>query len=366
MPGYDFFMKPKSTNINVAVEQVHNTLYSLLLIDHGCEVSGLSPKILEICSSLSDEMKKRNRLVMNGLYYSVIPSKSIEDFDTYLAEMKDIEAEELKSRILSVYLNIYEKKNNKTADLDSVLTSEESYLHFLIEAFGSEKIDIPVEKEAYRYISEPEKMKDLLVTHLSYMWDTYLRDEWETNKVLLHESVKAYREIGVENMKKTDAAKLLGCQSMDCDWDTFVHKINNSRKLYLVPSAHLGPYKGKIYHLDSDEMWLFYGSLMPEGGGTDIPELSKADLLIHFNALTDSIRLEILKLCSKGDEYSSTELMNRLDISQSAVSRHLKQLSATGFLHERRENSSKYYRINKEKIKNTINSLDGYLELSSD
>ena len=36
---------------------------------------------------------------------------------------------------------------------------------------------------------------------------------------------------------------------------------------------------------------LFYGSLIPEGSGNNTPELSKADILIHLNALTDGIRL---------------------------------------------------------------------------
>ena len=118
--------------------------------------------------------------------------------------------------------------------------------------------------------------------------------------------------------------------------------------------------------METGIIWLFYGSLIPEGSINNTPELSKADILIHLNAITDEIKLEVLKLCSKGSEYSSTQLMSQLNISQSAVSRHLKQLSANGFLLERRENSSKFYKINKKKINNMIGSLAGYLDLNSD
>ena len=366
MPGYDFFMKPKTTDITVAIEQVHNTLYSLLLIDHSCDVSGLNPRITEICQSMDKDLKDRNHLVMNGLYYSIIPDKSQKDFETFLMGLREVNASKFRDQILDMYLGLCKVKENCTQEVDVLLENEESYISFLIETFGSEKVDVQMEKVAYTYMLDPEKLKELVLNHLKEMWDLYLKKEWELNRNILEESVKAYRNAGIEQLTKSEAVKFIGCDSMECDWDLFMNKINRAKKLYLVPSVHLGPYRGKIYHLDSDEMWLFYGSLIPEGTASNVPELSKADLLTHLSALTDGVRLEILKLCSMGKEYSSTQLMKNLDLSQSAVSRHLKQLSATGFLDERRENSSKYYRINKEKIKNTINSMAGYLEISSD
>jgi len=366
MPGYEFLIKPKNTLISITTEQVQSTLYSLLLLEHSLDSSGLSSSLIEINNSLSDDIKMRNKVVMNGLYHSVIPVKEVSDFNGYLDQLRNIDPVILRDRTLNMYFSIHQKKIGNVPEQADILRDSDAYISFLLNIFGEEKIDVEIEREAYKYIINPEKMKDLIISHLFHMWDLYFRKEWEINESILEESVRLYREAGIEELSKMDALKFIGCGSDDCDWDTLSEKINGAKRLYLVPSAHLGPYKGKIYNHETDVMWLFYGSLIPEGSRLSTPELSQADLLIRFNALIDGTRLKILKMCSLGSEYSSTQIMSELNLSQSAVSRHLKQLSATGFLHERRENSSKFYTINKQKINNTISSFAGYLNLDSD
>jgi DNA-binding MarR family transcriptional regulator len=53
--------------------------------------------------------------------------------------------------------------------------------------------------------------------------------------------------------------------------------------------------------------------------------------------------------------------MERLDLSQSATSRHLKQLSATGYLSERRCNGAKCYALNPERLENTLKAISNFL-----
>ncbi|MCP4176234.1 MAG: winged helix-turn-helix transcriptional regulator [bacterium] len=366
MPSIDFIMKPKISEITVSTEEVYNVLYSMSLINRSRDVSGLNPGIIEIRNLMDFETLRRNKLVMNGLHYSVIPAKKYQNFDSYLFGLKTLEPAFLQSRILAAYKNIYEQKYGESIDISKIILDENLYIDFIAKTFNECDVDISIEKEAFQYISTPEKLKKLLIQHLTYMWEEFFKTEWENNRILLEESVKAYKGLGIESLEKIEAARLIGFETMDSDWGQFVKKLEKVNKLYFVPSVHLGPYKGKFCNLNNDEMWLFYGSLKPEGKGNATVKLNTSDLLIQFNALADGIRLEILRLCASGDEYSSQQLLAKLNISQSAISRHLKQLSATGFLLERRENSSKFYQFNKDKVKNTINLLDGYLELTSD
>ena len=53
--------------------------------------------------------------------------------------------------------------------------------------------------------------------------------------------------------------------------------------------------------------------------------------------------------------------MARLDVSQSAASRHLRQLSATGYLTERRRAGEKCYSLNRGRVSNTFHALDQFL-----
>ncbi|MBC8099775.1 MAG: helix-turn-helix transcriptional regulator, partial [Armatimonadetes bacterium] len=47
----------------------------------------------------------------------------------------------------------------------------------------------------------------------------------------------------------------------------------------------------------------------------------------------------------------------QLDLSQSATSRNLRQLTATGYLIERRRETAKCYSLNRERIDDTMRAL---------
>jgi DNA-binding transcriptional ArsR family regulator len=48
-------------------------------------------------------------------------------------------------------------------------------------------------------------------------------------------------------------------------------------------------------------------------------------------------------------------------LSQSSASRHLRQLTASGFLSERRRDVAKCYSLNKERIDDTMHALKDFL-----
>ncbi len=89
--------------------------------------------------------------------------------------------------------------------------------------------------------------------------------------------------------------------------------------------------------------------------------MSRADIVVRLSALGDDDRLRILKLISQRGEMKSAEVMEELGFSQSASSRHLKQLSASGFLSERRCNGAKCYQLNPERIEQTLEAIAKFL-----
>jgi ArsR family transcriptional regulator len=82
---------------------------------------------------------------------------------------------------------------------------------------------------------------------------------------------------------------------------------------------------------------------------------------VRLNALADSNRLHILKRISELGEQSSLDVIADLQLSQSTVSRHLKQLTATGYLVERRCNGAKCYKLNPSRIQATLQALSTFL-----
>jgi DNA-binding IclR family transcriptional regulator len=68
-----------------------------------------------------------------------------------------------------------------------------------------------------------------------------------------------------------------------------------------------------------------------------------------------------LKLVAEEGEQRSQDIMIRLELSQSAASRHLQQLTATGYLTERRCDGAKCYRLNPERIESTLRAISAFL-----
>ena len=91
------------------------------------------------------------------------------------------------------------------------------------------------------------------------------------------------------------------------------------------------------------------------------PGLNRSDILVRLNALADDVRLRILKLLKDDVELRSQEIIEKLELSQSAASRHLKQLSATGYISERRCTGAKCYLLNPERIDNSLKAISSYL-----
>jgi DNA-binding transcriptional ArsR family regulator len=130
-------------------------------------------------------------------------------------------------------------------------------------------------------------------------------------------------------------------------------------QLVFVPSAHTGPYLGKFHY--KNVQGLVFGARLPADTEIHAPDLSRNEITIRLSALADDVRLRILKLIAEEGELRSQEIMERLDISQSAASRHLKQLSATGYLNERRCSGAKCYSLNPERIQDTLRAVSAFL-----
>jgi ArsR family transcriptional regulator len=79
------------------------------------------------------------------------------------------------------------------------------------------------------------------------------------------------------------------------------------------------------------------------------PELEGSELLDALRALGDANRLRILDLLGSGELYAN-EIVGRLGIAQSAVSRHLSQLERSGLVVVNPRGGMKYYAIDAARL----------------
>lgn len=87
---------------------------------------------------------------------------------------------------------------------------------------------------------------------------------------------------------------------------------------------------------------------------------TEKDLIsLGFQALSDPIRLQVLALL-QGQEQCVCDLCDRLDISQSKLSFHLKRLKDAELVHTRQAGRWIYYRLNPEQFAILQEYLDSY------
>jgi DNA-binding transcriptional ArsR family regulator len=371
MPDPDFIVAPTVSPVRVALEPAQNALNSLLLLDKAEEYSGLDEWVTRSTAALTPEQRHTNHLVLYGLYYAVVPDRSWPSFPTYINHLAAQDPTTLRDRIFNAYAQVWKEEgcrycappdptSERAIDTAPLLERVDVFLEFLMERFPEESVDPEIETEAHRYLNDPPAMQSLIVSHFQSMWDQVLSSEWDRVVPMLQASVDAFGQLDLSAMSKLEAVRLVLGQDLEEEKEEYLRlAFEQIERLIFVPSTHLGPYFGKFR--SGNTLWMLFGARIPEGAQVHAPDLSRAEILVRINALADDTRLRILKLVSEEGELRSQDIMTRVGLSQSAVSRHLKQLSATGYLNERRCEGAKCYTLNPNRIKDTVRAMSLFL-----
>jgi DNA-binding transcriptional ArsR family regulator len=366
MPGQDFIVVPDAASITVALEPAHSAVNSLLLLIKAEDLSGLSDWVTRTVDALTPAERRQHQLVIIGFHYAVRPEQSWSSFPAYVDHLAALDPVALRDKMLAVYASVPPLAEGEEqscfgepypVDWESVLKDVDSYLGFLRERFCAEYFDEELETQAYAYVVDPPAMQDLIVSHLHKMWDEYLAPEWERALPMLQGAVQAFQQVDFSDMNRLEAARLVtGREQEEEKWG---QAFEEAERIIFAPTPHVGPYLGKF--CSGDTLWVLFGARLPEGVQFHAPDLSRADIVVRLSALADDNRLRILELVSGDEELSSQDIMANLGFSQSAASRHLKQLSATGYLSERRCNGAKCYRLNAERVEDTLRAVSSFL-----
>jgi DNA-binding transcriptional ArsR family regulator len=330
-----------------------HSLFSLLLEE---KLSGLGDWVHATNLSMGAKLREENQLVMEGFHGIATPDRDWPSFPDFVEDLAAQKPETLRDRMLSHYLS---KGDHKMSDPDVILASPENYLAFLYECYPPDHINEKVERGAYSFMIKPAALQDLIVKHHRMMWKTYLQPEWERVLPMLQSSVNAFRRAGMPSRNPLEVVRWVIGNNLEDPW--WVDKVKDVNRFIFVPSAHVGPYAGRLH--GDRTLWIIFGARLPQGAREDAPDLSRAEIVVRMNALADDDRLRILRLVAERGELKSPEIIKLLGISQSAASRHLMQLSATGFLSERRNNGAKAYQVNQTRFADTFEGLDAYLRV---
>ena len=354
--------KTKTHTSLVMLEPGLNAFGSLLLLSYHEDEPGIHEWISKTRAQMSPEERVRHKLVMIGLHYAVLPRRGGLSFEAYLDELEATSPSELRERLLNAYsmicmTNESQKDIGQPVQWDEVLSSPTTYVEFLVHRFGEELTDEAMETQAYHYVIDPVAMKQLITGHLRWFWKNYLEAEWRRVHPMLEESARAFNQIDWSGKSRREIIEYVtGKEVDDLKWGD---KLLEAKELVFIPNAHFGPYmRGtKI----GDIFYIYFGAHMPEGSDIRVPELDRAEIVSRLSALADDTRLNILQMIAENGEMRSQEIMEAINLSQPSVSRYLTQLTATGYLQERRESGAKVYVLNRDRIEKTLKAVNAFL-----
>ena len=362
----ELVLAPQVVQVEFSLAPAINVLTSMHLTGQVNRLSGLAEWVERTAATLTPHERQLELLLADGFALSVsdaLPMESYADFPAFLADWKARPAVALRDRLLDYVMRlpeVYPKcwpAGAPVPSVDDVLASPESYGAFMRTFAEMDTVDEETAQLGHSLLLDPVRLQREVAAFLTRLWeDSGLREEWARSLPLLSESIAAYQRQNYRNLTALEAIRAVTGRDMSSFGEDV---LSLADRVMFVPSMHMGPYVAGLVR--GTTLYLIFGARSPRGAQAASPDLSRAELLVRLNALADDTRLHILELLTQHDELCAQEIIERLDLSQSSASRHLSQLSASGFLIERRRDVNKCYSLNRERAGEVVRALRSFL-----
>lgn len=364
MVDREYIYVPQSVEVSFEIAPALNALQSIHHIGMTRVKSGFGEWPTEMANTLPREILRRNDLinsVLDPLCYKVIfPGLQYESFPAYIDAIAAMNPVEMRDKIMATWMEWGKLEDGET--IESLLASREKFMAWVNRLFAEKmhhadkQEEMALFSEGYDLYVNPPLLYETAVNHLRYIWDNHLAAEWQRVLPMLRESAAAYSRLDFSNMSAEEALRKVTGRDLR---EAYGEKLIRLDSIVFVPSAHIGPYVS-LWERDRTGFAIF-GARLPREAQITSSELSRAELVTRLSALADNTRLHILELLTKHEELCAQDIIEILNLSQSSVSRHLSQLSATGYITERRKDVAKCYSLNTERVHDIMRALTNFL-----
>jgi len=355
MPAWDFVSAPPALKVRFIAPQVPILLHSLGLLSESDNLSGLPDWVYKTQQALSEAQRYDNRLC-DLLTPSPTQASTSLSFPQYLHQIESSDPLTLRDEALR-----WLQGDSHFPGMEAALADEADFLALVRQHYSAKGAEMEERlwRDVYAHLIQPQRAKERLLAHLHAMWEDFLRPEWGRIDRQLQEVVKAHSTISYDGQPWGDIIEQVTNRDMR-QQERLAEYFASATNLTFIPTPHLGPYI--TYYLDdqSDEIILFFGARLPRSGARSA-DFDRAELLVRLNALADDTRLRMVEMLAQREEICAQDFMSLLDLSQSSASRHLRQLTASGFLTERRRDVSKCYSLNRERLADTLKVLGQFV-----
>jgi DNA-binding transcriptional ArsR family regulator len=272
------------------------------------------------------------------------PERLAAGFDDYLDHLESLPPWAYRSMVAQSVLRVY--RDRGVTETPPANDNPEEWRAFLEPGITRADLD-----EVVDLVLAPEQLKSRTVNLVRRFWQDAYGAEFERampemRRALRQARSTTYPGVGVA------FSELSGHRLPEEVQLALPHV----ERVTFCPSYHLGNFVQFILY--PPELILYFNCqrasavTQPEQDST-----ASADLLPGLRALADGTRLRIIEMLRGGELYAQ-EIVGRLGISQSAVSRHLAMLEAADIVSVRPSNGMKYYAINARRLRQMAEELE--------
>lgn len=361
MVDWGFNLTATAVRANFLVRPVPIMLHSLVLANYAELYSGVADWLVQFTAKLTPEHRQQHKLFCLNAPETLV----FDNMNATFPQFIDIIAKMNDAQFYAMTTSWMAEKPFFTS-YDDVLASPESYAAFLQQVYADKQDKGIDDEEAlwranYGYLTQPAQLRQLMVDFMSMAWDKYLAVEWQRTEPMLQESATAYSQLSFREMDAASILETVTGRNMR-DKEYLADELAKTTDMIFMPSPHLGPYISWISNPKNNEDIILYGARLPRHAQFGSSALNRSELLVRLNALADETRLRMLEMLKHAREICAQDFITALDLSQSSASRHLRQLTASGYVTERRRDVAKCYTLNRERIKDTIQALSQFLD----
>ncbi len=352
---------PSTSNqtIRVALEPVYNILNSFSLLSETSKLSGLNTWLIQTATTLTPEQHHTNRLLFEGLRDALLPEQDEPDFPTYLQHFAGQNPEVMRNRFLErlssrFALCVSDENTYAGPDVARLLSDVQAYLTCVEYVVVDAPFDPVLQTEVHTLLQDATALHHMIVTHLETLWQLFA-PEWKRVQATLRWQVEMFT-YGLDE-KTTVEEAFLTCTGRNLPSDIAARLIEEGETI-LVPSWHIGR-QVTLWQSDTATRLFFSEPPNYDVAVMRSAPIGKPELRARLAALADDTRLRIIELLMQQDEMLAQDIINALELSQSSVSRHLKQLVSMKYLYERRgEGANKTYRLSAFYFERTARAIE--------
>jgi hypothetical protein len=352
---------PRRTDvtIRIALEPVYNTLNSFSLLTAHVQLPGLNAWIARTATALAPELRHTNRLLFEGLWDALTPSSSMPDFVSYLQHVRQQDPLEIRNVVLDELRLRFSRRMSSeetmlAPDRDRLLHDVQAYLTCVEYTQVDMPFDAVLQREVHTLLQDAPALHALLISHLETLWEMFAL-EWKRVQSSLRWQVEMFTRSLDEEASLDETFYALTGSKLPTN---IIRRVEEMEEVLLVPSWHTGRHV-TLWENNASVRLFFSEPPNYDVAGLRVAPVGRPELQARLTALADESRLHILELLARQDEMPAQDIIVALELSQSTVSRHLKQLVSLGYLYERRgEGANKTYRLSPFYIDRTTRALE--------